>query len=95
MENIVIAIITVCVPSITTLITSHYAKKRQERHMAKQSIFQLIVEDKIRVLEGKIPENYQEVLMEYDTYSKDGGNSYVKEKVETYQKWYKSVNKQK
>ncbi len=39
-------------------------------------------------LEGNIPENYQAVLTEYDTYNKEGGNSYVHEKVDDYIKWY-------
>lgn len=88
MENILIAFITVLIPSITTLITSHTNKKRTEMFSAKQSIFQMIIEDKIRTIEGNIPENYQAVLTEYDTYNKEGGNSYVHEKVDDYIKWY-------
>ena len=62
-------------------------------HNAKQSILQLIVEDKIRVMEGGIPENKQNILKEFDMYSKKGGNSYVHEKVENYIKWYNTVIK--
>ena len=62
-------------------------------HNAKQSILQLIVEDKIRVMEGGIPENKQNILKEFDLYSKKGGNSYVKEKVDNYVKWYNTSTK--
>ena len=94
MENIIIAFITIAIPSITTLITSHSNKKKMEMHNAKQSILQMIIEDKVRVLSGTIPENYQAILSEFDTYDKDGGNSYVHEKVEDYKKWY-ATNKKK
>ena len=93
MKEIVIAIITLAIPSITTIITSLIAKKDNYMHNAKQSILQLIVEDKIRVIEGAIPENKQSILAEYDTYNKKGGNSYVHEKVENYLKWYSNIIK--
>lgn len=93
LTNIIIALITVCIPSLTTLLTSHSNKKRIEMYNAKQSIFQMIIEDKIRIIEGNIPENYQIILNEYDTYNKKGGNSYVHEKVEDYIKWYKEQKK--
>lgn len=92
-EQIIISLITVAVPSITTIITSLIAKKDNYMHNAKQSILQLIVEDKIRVIEGGIPENKQNILKEFDLYSKKGGNSYVHEKVENYIKWYNNVTK--
>ena len=92
-EQIVIALITVVIPSLTTIITSLIAKKENYMHNAKQSILQLIVEDKIRVMEGGIPENKQNILKEFDLYSKKGGNSYVKEKVDNYVKWYNASTK--
>ena len=93
MKEIIIALITVAIPSITTIITSLLAKRENYMHNAKQSILQLIVEDKIRVMEGGIPENKQNILKEYDVYFKKGGNSYVHEKVENYSKWYESIIK--
>ena len=92
-EQIIVALITVAIPSLTTIITSLIAKKDNYMHNAKQSILQLIVEDKIRVIEGGIPENKQNILKEFDLYSKKGGNSYVHEKVENYIKWYNIVTK--
>lgn len=92
-EQIVVALITVAIPSLTTIITSLIAKKENYMHNAKQSILQLIVEDKIRVMEGAIPENKQNILKEFDLYSKKGGNSYVHEKVDNYVKWYSTIMK--
>lgn len=91
MKEILIALITVAIPSVTTIITSLIAKRENYMHNAKQSIFQLIIEDKIRVAEGGIPENKKSILEEYDTYSKKGGNSYVHEKVDSYLEWYSKV----
>lgn len=79
-EKIIISLITISIPSITTIITTLITRKDNYMHNAKQSILQLIVEDKIRVMEGGIPENKQNILKEYDEYSKKGGNSYVHEK---------------
>lgn len=95
MVNIIVALITVLIPSVTTIITSKQAKKENYMHNAKQSIFQLIVEDKIRVMEGGIPENKQAICDEFDTYQKDGGNSYVHEKVDDYLEWYSSIARKK
>lgn len=92
-EQIIVALITVAIPSLTTIITSLIAKKENYMHNAKQSILQLIVEDKIRVMEGGIPENKQNILKEFDLYSKKGGNSYVKEKVNNYEDWYNKITK--
>lgn len=92
-EKIIVALITVAIPSLTTIITSLIAKKENYMHNAKQSILQLIVEDKIRVMEGGIPENKQNILKEFDLYSKKGGNSYVKEKVNNYEDWYNAITK--
>ena len=93
MENIIIAFITIAIPSITTLITSHSNKKEMEMHNAKQSILQMITEDKVRVLSGNIPENYQAILLESDIYDKKGGNSYLHEKVNDYKDWYANNKK--
>lgn len=93
MENIIIAIVTVLVPSLTTIYTNKITKKENRMHNAKQSIFQLILEDHVRVSEHRLPENYQQVCTEYDTYTKNGGNSYVKKKVDEYCNWYDKIKK--
>lgn len=93
MENIVVAAITVLIPSITTLITTKSIKRQGNKHSARQSIMQLILEDHVRVQENKLPENRQNVLDEYDEYIASGGNSYIRSKVEEYEDWYKSLSK--
>ena len=93
MQNIIIAIVTVLIPSLTTIYTSKIAKKENRMHNAKQSIFQLILEDHVRVSEGRLPENYQEVCKEFDIYTKNDGNSYVQNKVNDYYNWYDKLKK--
>lgn len=93
--QIIVAAITVCVPASVTLITTVSVKRDARKHSARQSILQLIFEDKVRYLEGLAPENYQAVLDEYDQYVKNGGNSYIKEKTNDYISWYKKVTKKK
>lgn len=92
-QQVILTLITIGIPSITTIITTIITRKDNYMHNAKQSILQLIVEDKIRVMEGGIPENKQSILTEYDLYSKKGGNSYVHEKVDNYLKWYSLILK--
>jgi len=91
--QIIITAITICVPASVSLITTISVKKQNNKHSARQSILQLILEDKIRVAEGGIPENYQAILYEYDEYIRSGGNSYIKQKVAEYETWYKSLTK--
>lgn len=62
-------------------------------HASRQSILQLILEDKINVMEGKIPENKENILHEYDQYKANNGNSYVKGKISDYLTWYDQIVK--
>lgn len=89
MEDIIVTAITICVPSTATIITALIQRKAMDKHAAKQSILQLIMEDHIAVSEGKLPTNYQNVLLEYDIYKKSGGNSYITQRVEDYKSWFK------
>ena len=91
MENIIVSAITVLVPSITTIITTKSVKKQANKHSARQSIMQLILEDHVRVHENKLPENRQAILQEYDEYISSGGNSYIHKKVEEYEEWYEEL----
>lgn len=75
-------------PTIATIITAILQDRASKKNFAKQSILNLINEDKTEALYNNIPDNYQNVLHEFDIYSKNGGNSYVAEKVEAYKKWY-------
>lgn len=93
--SIIDTAITICIPAVVTLITGKKIRKQANKHSARQSILQLIVEDKVRVLEGNLPENYQAILDEYDEYRGNGGNSYISQKVSDYLAWYKKVIKSK
>ena len=87
------ALITACVPASVTLILGLNNKKLNKQHAAKQSIFQMILEDRIRVSGGGLPENYQAILHEFDVYTQNGGNSYVHKKVDEYIEWYEGLKK--
>ena len=63
-------------------------------HSARQSILQLILEDKINVMENKIPENKENILSEYDEYRANNGNSYIHDKVDDYLEWYDRIVKE-
>lgn len=90
-EQIIISLITAGLPVLATAISSLANRRRTDRNAAKQSILQMIMEDHIAVNEGHLPTNYQNVLHEYDIYHKNGGNSYVSEKVEEYKSWFTKI----
>ena len=83
-----IAAIAGALPTVATIVTALVQARSNKRNFAKQSILSLINDDMTRALYGRIPENYQNVLDEYDQYHKNGGNSYITTKVEDYKKWY-------
>lgn len=88
MQEIIIAAISAGFPTIATIVTATIQAKTASRNAAKQSILQMIMEDHMAVAEGKLPSNYQNILKEYDIYSKAGGNSYISEKKEEYVRWW-------
>lgn len=92
-EAIVIALITAGIPTITTAITATIQARATSKNAAKQSILQMILEDHMAVQEGHLPTNYQNILHEYDIYAKNGGNSYVHDKVDDYKKWWIEIEK--
>lgn len=94
-EGVIIALISAGLPTITTAITAVFQSRQNKKHAAKQSIFQMILEDHIAVGEGHLPSNYQNILNEYDNYHKNGGNSYVTEKVEDYKEWFDTLDNKK
>ena len=90
-DAIVIALIAAIAglaPTVATIVTALIQARSNKRNFAKQSILSLINDDMTRALYGRIPENYQNVLDEYDQYHKNGGNSYITTKVDDYKKWY-------
>lgn len=93
-EAIIIALITAGFPTATTAITAICQSRTAKKNAAKDSILQMILEDHMAVQEGHLPTNYQNVLHEFDIYSKNGGNSYVAEKVEDYKRWFIEIEKE-
>lgn len=66
------------------------ARMLAEKNASKNAIQNMITQDIIRVeVLKKDAENYQAILKEFDEYTKNGGNSYVKEKVNDYIEWHK------
>lgn len=97
MENIIIALITITIPSVTTIITSKQQRSLSKMHSAKQSILQMQMEDIINYeILHKLPRNYSNIHYEYDNYKQEGGNSDIDIKMEEYEEWYRSIiNKNK
>lgn len=94
-DAVIIALITAGFPTLTTAITAVCQSRAAKKNAAKDSILQMIMEDHLAVLEDGLPTNYQNILHEYDIYSKNGGNSYVHEKIDDYKKWFKHVEGEK
>ena len=96
-DAIVIALIAAIAglaPTVATIVTALIQARSNKRNFAKQTILSLINDDMTRAMYNKIPENYQNVLDEYDLYHKNGGNSYITTKVEDYKVWYVEWQKQ-
>lgn len=91
MTEIIIAAISAGFPTIATIITALLQARTASKNAAKQSILQMILEDRMDYREGKLPTNYQNILHEFDIYTKAGGNSYVKQKLDDYIEWYERV----
>lgn len=91
--DIVVSLITAGIPSAATVVVAFLQSRTMNKHAARQSILQLIMEDHLAVQEGKLPTNYQSVLHEYDIYKKNGGNSYVESKVDEYKIWFDDIQK--
>lgn len=80
-------------PTLATIISAILQGRASSRHAAKQSILQMILEDHVAAAEGHIPSNYQNILNEYDVYHKNGGNSYITQKVTDYKAWHLGIEK--
>lgn len=94
-EAVIIALITAGLPTLTTAITAVCQSRTARRNDAKNSILQMILEDHVANQEGHLPTNYQNVLHEFDIYSKNGGNSYVHDKIEEYKKWFIELERER
>lgn len=94
--EILVELIKIGIPTLATTVVGKKIRKQANKHSARNSILLLIQEDKFRFeVEHILPENYQNVLAEYDEYQQNGGNSYIKQKVSDYVEWYGKINKRK
>lgn len=92
MTDIYVALITVSIPSLVTLITHIFSQRTSKMHSAKQSILQMIMEDVIAVeVLRKLPVNHSNIYYEYDHYKKNGGNSDIDMKMKEYEEWYEKL----
>lgn len=94
-DEVLIALISAGIPTLATTVTAIIQSRASTRHAAKQSILQMILEDRVAVQEKSLPTNYQNVLREYDDYHKNGGNSFVTDKVNGYKEWFSQIEKGK
>lgn len=94
-EAVIVALITAGIPTVTTAVTAVTQARYAKKNAAKQSILQMILEDHMAVQENHLPTNYQNILHEFDLYTKNGGNSYVSDKVAEYKKWWLSIEKER
>lgn len=94
-DAVIVALITAGIPTVTTAVTAIFQSRATKKNAAKQSILQMILEDHVANQEGHLPTNYQNVLHEFDQYTKNGGNTYVADKVDEYKKWFVGVEKDK
>ena len=70
------------------------AKKMAERNAAKISIQNMITQDIIRTeILHKMPENRDNIEVEYTKYRDNGGNSTTKRQYEEYCDWYNGQEK--
>ncbi len=101
-----IEIIVALIGAITTIFTIVWQSRKTNqkldehkttsaRNDAKQSILQMMVEDKVDYhLNHKLPENYSRIHEEYDIYHDNGGNGLMTKKIKEYDDWYRQIEKQ-
>lgn len=102
MTEIIVALITAFPLTLAAILSNRNTNKKLDenqrlsnRNDAKQSILQMMMEDKVVFhLDHRLPENYQRIHEEYDHYRANGGNSYMKKKMAEYDTWYAKVEHQ-
>ena len=95
MQEIIIALISAGFPTIATIVTAKIQARTASKNAAKQSILQMILEDRMDWRDGKLPSNYQAILHEFDIYTQAGGNSYVADKVAEYKAWHAKIEQER
>lgn len=90
-DAIIVALISAGIPTVATAISAYIQRRLSIRNAAKSDILQMIIEDKVAVMEGHLPTNYQNILDAYQKYHNHGGDEYITGKKEDYQKWFKKI----
>ncbi len=93
--RIIVALVTVSIPAMVTLLSGRKTRRQANKHNTRSNIMQLIIEDHVRIMEDKLPENKQRIHEEYDEYIACGGNSYIHDKVKEYDEWHKTLTKKR
>lgn len=100
MDNTVVVALIAIIPTLATGVSTTYlnskrkkdkeeAKKIAQMNASKSAILDMITQDIIYVdILKRRPENHKSILDEYDKYTDNGGNSWLKEKVDVYLNWY-------
>lgn len=92
MEQIIVSLITIGIPTLATLLTSFSDRRFARQSDARQVILQMILEDRFYwTAEHKLPLNNQLIHEQHAKYKKNGGNHEVDIKFEEYCNWYKSI----
>lgn len=95
MQEIIIAAISAGFPTIATIVTAKIQARTASKSAAKQSILQMILEDRMDWRDGKLPSNYQAILHEFDIYTQAGGDSYIATRVDEYKSWYAKIEQER
>ena len=90
MDDVLLSLIAI-IPTTTTIIVGALQNRAGKRRAARNAITGLIIEDHVRVMEGKAPENEQAIHEEWDAYRSAHGNSYVESKVNSYDEWHEQL----
>lgn len=92
--EIIVAVITVGVPSIVSAVFGALNHRQGRMNSAKQSILVMILDDQFHYEQfGKLPINQSRVAYEYRVYTKSGGNSDVTERYEEYKQWLDTIER--
>lgn len=95
LAQIIVSLIGATATVIVTVIKTNRLRKQANKHNCRSNIMQLIFEDHVRVSEGGLPENRQLIHVEFDEYRQNGGNSYIIEKVQEYEDWFKKISEER
>lgn len=93
-SQIIVAVITVGVPSIVSAVFGALNHRQGKMNSAKQSILVMILDDQFHYEQfGKLPINQSRIAYEYKVYTKNGGNHDATERFEEYNEWLDGIER--